>query len=64
MILVNIKIVAQRHKKMCEYEVYIQAKQLQRSFNAFRNRYSKDNHSYKRVVFSNNMILSPNQETQ
>ena len=42
---------------MCGCEVYIQAKQLQRSLNAWKNRQSKWNPTYRRVVMPNDMTL-------
>ena len=44
---------------MCGCEVCIQAKQLQRSLNAWRNRQSKGNPTYRRVVMPNDMTLHP-----
>ena len=44
---------------MCGCEVCIEAKQLQRSLNAWRNRQSKGNPTYRRVVMLNNMTLHP-----
>ena len=44
---------------MCACEVYFQAKQLQRSLNAWRNRYSKDNPTYKIIMIPKNMMLHP-----
>ena len=44
---------------MCRCKNCIQAKQLQRSLNAWKNRYSKDNPTYKIIVIPNNMILHP-----
>ena len=42
---------------MCGCEVCIQAKQLQRSLNAWRNRNAIDNPAYRRVVLPNDMTL-------
>ena len=42
---------------MCGCEVCIQAKKLQRSLNAWRNRQSKGNSTYRRVVMLNDMTL-------
>ena len=42
---------------MCGCEVCIQAKQLQRSLNAWRIRQSKGNPTYRRVVMANDMTL-------
>ena len=44
---------------MCGCEVCIQTKQLHRSLNAWRNRQSKGNPTYRRVVMPNNMTLHP-----
>ena len=42
---------------MCGCEVCIQAKQLQRSLNAWRSRNAIDNPAYRRVVMPNDMVL-------
>ena len=42
---------------MCGYEVCIQAKQIQCSLNAWRNRNSIDNPAHRRVVMPNDMTL-------
>ena len=42
---------------MCGCEVCIQAKKLQRSLNAWRNRNAIDNPAYTRVVMPNDMTL-------
>ena len=44
---------------MCGCEVCIQAKQLQRSLNTWRNRNSIDNPVYRRVAMPNDMTLHP-----
>ena len=56
---INIKIFTPRYKQMCGCEVFIQAKQLQRSLNAWRKRKSKDNPAYRRVVMPHDMTLHP-----
>ena len=42
---------------MCRCEVCIQTKELQRSLNAWINRQSKGNLTYRRVVMPNDMTL-------
>ena len=44
---------------MCGCEVCIQAKQLQRSLNAWRNRNSIDNPAYRIVEIPNDTTLHP-----
>ena len=44
---------------MCGYKVSIQAKQLYYTLNAWRNIYSRDNPSHKRIVLPNDMVLHP-----
>ena len=56
---VNIKKFTTRYKQLYECKVCAQAKQLQRSLNAWRNRQSKGNPTYRRVVIPNDMTLHP-----
>ena len=58
-ISINVKKVIPRYNQMCGYKVCILAKQLQRSLNAWINRYSKGKPTYERIVMPNNMILYP-----
>ena len=58
-ILVNVKKFTPNYKQICRCEVCIQEKQLQRSLNAWRNRNSVDNSTYRRVVIPNDMTLHP-----
>jgi len=57
MIPINVKKFTPRYNQICECVVCIQAKQLQRSLNAWRNRNSIDNPAYRRVVMPNDMTL-------
>ena len=59
MIPINVKKFTPRYKQMCGCEVCIQAKQLHRSLNAWRNRNAIDNPAYRRVVKPNDMTLHP-----
>ena len=56
---INVKKFTPKYKQMCGCEVCIQAKQLQRSLNAQRNRHSKGNPTYRRVGMPTNMTLNP-----
>ena len=58
-IIINVRKFTPRYKQMCRCEVCIQAKQLQRSLNAWRNKNSIDNLAYRRVVMPNDMTLHP-----
>ena len=57
MIPINIKKFTPRYKQICACEVCIQAKQLQRSLNAWINRNAIDNPAYRRIVMLNDMTL-------
>ena len=59
MIPINVKKFTLKYKQMCGCEVFIQAKKLQRSLNAWRNRNSIDNPAYRRVAMPNDMTLYP-----
>ena len=54
---VKVKKFIPMYKQICGCEVCIQAKQLQRSFNAWRNRQSKGNLTYRKVVMPNGITL-------
>ena len=56
---VNIKKFTTRYKQLYECKVCAQAKQLQRSLNAWRNRQSKGNPTYRIVVMPNCVTLHP-----
>ena len=56
-IQINSKEFTPRYKQMSQCKVFIQAKQLQHTLNALRNRYLRDDTDYKIIVLPNDMIF-------